>query len=346
MPPADVHGRDEPGRATLDVVAARAGVSRATASRVLRGASNVSPQAREAVLEAVQELSYTVNRAARSLVTRRSDSVGFLVAESEDRMFSDPYFLSILRGAQAEIAAANLQLVFAVASTPDETAQFRTYAAGGHVDGVLLVSLHGDDALPRALEAVGVPTVLNGRPLGADGDLYCVDSDNRDGGRRATEALVRRGARRIATITGPLDMGAGQDRLAGYQDVLRRSGLANGPELVAEGDFTVEGGGAAMRRLLADAPDLDAVFAASDLMAFGAMQELDRAGRRVPADVAVIGFDDIRPAAFTVPPLSTVRQPIDQLGRTMAAVLLARLRGAEPARMTVLPTELVLRESA
>jgi DNA-binding LacI/PurR family transcriptional regulator len=333
-------------RATLDVVAARAGVSRATASRVLRGASNVSEQARAAVLQAAQELSYTVNRAARSLVTRRSESVGFLVAESEDRMFSDPYFLSVLRGAQAEIGAANLQLVFAVAATREETAQFQAFAAAGHVDGVLLVSLHGDDELPRALEALGVPTVLNGRPLAGGGALYCVDSDNLAGGRQAVEVLLRRGCRCVATIAGPLDMGVGQDRLAGYRQALARARLPADPRLVAEGDFTAESGTIAMRRLLADAPELDGVFAASDLMALGAMQELDRQGRRVPEDVAVIGFDDIRPAALSTPPLSTVRQPIDRLGRTMATVLLARLRGAEPDRMTVLPTEVVLRASA
>jgi DNA-binding LacI/PurR family transcriptional regulator len=331
-------------RATLEVVAARAGVSRATASRVLRGASNVSESARDAVLQAAQELSYTVNRAARSLVTKRADSVGFLVAESEDRMFSDPYFLGILRGAQAEIGAANLQLVFAVAATPADTQQFQVYAAGGHVDGVLLISLHGDDELPRHLESLGVPTVLNGRPLTPGDGLYCVDSDNLAGGRQATDALIARGARRIATITGPQDMGAGQDRLAGYRQALRAAGLPDGA--VVEGDFSVAGGAAAMERLLAADPELDAVFAASDLMAVGALQVLGQRGRRVPDDVAVVGYDDVSVAALAVPPLTTVRQPIDQLGRTMARVLLARLNGAEAERRTVLPTELVRRASA
>ncbi|MGH8963590.1 MAG: LacI family DNA-binding transcriptional regulator [Jatrophihabitantaceae bacterium] len=334
------------GRPTLEVVAARAGVSRATASRVLRGASNVSEDARTAVLQAAAELRYTVNRAARSLVTRRSDSVAFLVAENQDRTFHDPYFLGILRGAQAEVAAAGLQLVFVIASTHADTAHFESYAGGGHVDGVLLISLHGDDALPQHLESIGVPTVLNGRPLSRDVSLYCVDSDNVGGGRRATELLLERGARRIATITGPQDMCAGQDRLAGYRDALTEAGLEPAERRVAEGDFTVEGGASAMTALLASDPELDAVFAASDLMALGAMQVLAGNGRRVPEDVAVVGFDDVREARLSAPALTTIRQPIDRLGHTMAAVLLSRINGEQTPRTTVLPTELVRRASA
>jgi DNA-binding LacI/PurR family transcriptional regulator len=333
-------------RPTLESVAARAGVSRATASRVLRGSTRVSAGAREAVLRAAQELSYTVNRAARSLVTRRSDSIAFLVAEDEDRMFRDPYFLGVLRGAQAQAAAAGMQTVFAIAATPAEARQFTQFVSGGHVDGVLLVSLHGDDELARRLEELGVPTVLNGRPFGDDTELFSVDSDNVDGGRRATELLVTRGARTIGTVTGPLDMGAGQDRLTGYREVLDAAGLDCRAELVAEGDFTVPGGAAAMGRLLDAEPQLDAVFVASDLMALGAMRTLAERGRQVPGDVAVVGFDDVREAQLTSPPLSTVRQPVDDVGRTMTRVLLDRIGGATPARRTMLPVELVRRASA
>ena len=335
-----------PQRPTLEVVAARAGVSRATASRVLRGASNVSDDARAAVQRAADEVSYTVNRAARTLVTRRSDSVAFLVAETEDRMFGDPYFLGILRGAQAEVAASGLQLVFVVASTPAEIDQFVHYASGGHVDGVLLVSLHGDDSLPQRLEGIGVPTVLNGRPISGDGATYYIDSDNVDGGRSATQALIDRGRRRIATITGPMDMSAGQDRLAGYHAALRAARLRSAKRLIAEGDFTVGGGARAMRRLLDRNPDLDGVFAASDLMALGALAALADAGRAVPDDIAIVGFDDVREAALANPALTTVRQPIGQLGRTMARVLLDRMNGDAAPCSTVLPIELVRRASA
>jgi DNA-binding LacI/PurR family transcriptional regulator len=340
---------DEPdaaGRPTLEVVAARAGVSRATASRVLRGATNVSEQARTAVLQAAGELSYSVNRAARSLVTRRSDSIAFLVAENEDRFFRDPYFLGILRGAQAEVAAAGLQLMFAVASTRAEVAQFETYAVGGHVDGVLLVSLHGNDHLPQHLEHQGVPTVLNGRPMAHHSRLYYVDADNHAGGLRATQALIDAGRRRIATITGPIDMCAGQDRLAGYREALEAAGLPFDEQLVAHGDFSVEGGARAMAQLLDACPDIDGVFAASDLTALGAIDLLAARGIEVPARTAVVGFDDVREASLSRPPLTTVRQPIEQLGRTMARVLLDRLGGRPTERGTVLPIELVQRASA
>jgi DNA-binding LacI/PurR family transcriptional regulator len=345
--PTGERGRPSPAhRPTLEVVAARAGVSRATASRVLRGESNVSPQARAAVLQAADAIAYRVNRAARSLVTRRSDSVAFLVAETEDRMFHDPYFLGILRGAQAETAAAGLQLVFVVASTAEETTSFEHFAGGGHVDGVLLVSLHGDTKLPQHLEAMGVPTVLNGRPYDDADELYSVDADNEAGARLAAEHLLAAGCRRIATVTGPLDMSAGQDRLTGFTSALAEAGRPLDPALCVEADFTEEGGAAAMQALLRAAPDIDAVFAASDLMAIGAMQALAEHGRKVPDDVAVIGFDDTRQARSAVPPLTTVRQPINDLGRTMARVLLGRIAHADVAQRTVLPTELVTRGSA
>ena len=209
---------------TLDVVAARAGVSRETASRVLRRNSQVNRQARDAVVRAVRELAYIPNRTARSLATGRSDSVAFLVAESEDRPLSDPYFLAALRGAQTEIAVSDLQLLLVIASAAAEAEQFEHYAGAGHVDGVLLLSLHVDDRLPQTLERLGVPTVLNGRPLSGDPSIYCVDSDNVAGGAAATDLLIARGARRIASITGPQDMCAGQDRLAGYQTALHHAG--------------------------------------------------------------------------------------------------------------------------
>ena len=150
---------------TLEDLAARAGVSRATASRVLRGDPKVSDHARAVVLDAAEELSYVPNFAARSLVTGRSDSIAFLVEESEERMFSDPFFLGMLRSAQETVAAAGLQLVFTVMSRPENQGRFLAYAADGHVDGVLLMSLHGRAKFPQRLEEISVPTILMDRPL-------------------------------------------------------------------------------------------------------------------------------------------------------------------------------------
>jgi DNA-binding LacI/PurR family transcriptional regulator len=336
----------DPGPPTLEVVAAQAGVSRATASRVLRGATNVSPQAREAVMRVAAELSYRPNLAARALVTKRSGSVAFLVAESEDRLFSDRYFLAMLRGAQAEVATAGLQLMFAIVSNRAEAENFEQYARGGHVDGVLLVSLHGDDMLPQHLESIGVPTVLNGRPISGAESIFYVDSDNVGGGRAATEVLLARGARRIATITGPLDMCAGLDRLAGYREAMRAARRKPLKRHEAVGDFTVAGGSRAMAQLLDADPDVDGVFAASDLTALGAMEVIGARGLRVPEDIAIVGFDDVREATLTHPPITTVRQPIEEVGRTMARKLLDRISGVAVERTTVLPVEVVSRLSA
>lgn len=334
---------------TLEEVAARAGVSRATASRVLRGASNVSPEAHEAVHAAAREISYMPNQAARSLVTGRSDSVAFLVDESEERMFADPFFLGMLRSAQVATAGAGLQLVFTVTAGGADHDRFLAYASGGHVDGVLLLSLHGRDQLPQELERLGVPTVLSGRPLSGSDSLFYVDADNVDGARLATEHLIESGRGVVATVAGPQDMCAGQDRLHGYRKAVEAAGIPYDAQLVAEDEFTTAGGHAAMTRLLARRPDIDGVFAVSDLAAFGAIRAIEDSGRSVGrgADqVSVVGFDDIADAAARRPALSTVRQPISEMGATMTTRLLERLAGEVPERSTILPVELVLRDTA
>jgi len=332
---------------TLEEVAARAGVSRATASRVLRGDSKVSDRARDLVLAAAQEIAYVPNLAARTLVTGRSESVAFLVEETEERMFSEPFFLGMLRSAQETVTAAGLQLVFTVANRSEDQDRFVAYASGGHVDGVLLLSLHGKDELPQRLESLGVPTVLSGRPLSGGRRLWYVDADNVGGGELATAHLLESGRTRVATVAGPLDMCAGQDRLAGYRAAVEASGGRYDESLVSVGDFTAAGGYAAALRLLEKRPDVDGIFAASDLAAIGVIRALRERGRRVADDVAVIGFDDIPAAAEQQPALSTVKQPIAALGTAMTRLLLNRIDGRRGlTRRTVLPVELVLRDTA
>jgi DNA-binding LacI/PurR family transcriptional regulator len=332
--------------ATLEEVASRAGVSRATASRVLRGQSNVSQAAYQAVHRAAAEVNYSPNRAARSLVTGRSDSIAFLVNETEERMFSEPFFLAVLRSAQEAVTAAGLQLNFAIASTPAQRDRFFSYATGGHVDGVLLLSVHDNDDFQRQLEQAGIPTVLSGRPYG-DGGLFYVDADNVAGGRIAVGHLLGGGRRTLGAVTGPLDMCAGRDRLQGFREALDDAGVGVDDSLVEEAGFSLLEGYDATCRLLDRRPDLDAIVAGSDLAAIGAIRALTQRGRRVPEDVAVVGFDDIREAAEYDPPLTTVRQPMADLGATMAQVLLGRLEGREAvARGVVLPVELVVRASA
>ncbi|OLT15447.1 LacI family transcriptional regulator [Pseudonocardia sp. CNS-139] len=333
-------GRSAP---TLESVAALAGVSRATAGRVLAGSTTVGEQAREAVLAAAAELSYVTNRAARSLMTRRSDSIGFVVGEPEERFFADPHFALVLRGAHAALAGHDVQLVFSILASARDRERFERFAAGGHLDGVILVSLHGDDPLPQRLQDAGVPVVLSGRPFRPVDGLAYVDADNTGGARSAVDYLTHRGRERIATITGPLDMPAAIDRRDGFLAGLAAHDLA--AHGVADGDFTVAGGRRAMSELLAARPGLDAVFAANDLMAFGAMQAIAESGRRVPHDVALVGFDDSPLAASVHPALTTVRQPIVAMGEAMAERLIAVIEDGPQAPL-VMPTDVVARASA
>ncbi|MDA0563179.1 LacI family transcriptional regulator [Streptomonospora sp. S1-112] len=329
-------------RPTLEAVAARARVSRATVSRVVNGRTSVDPRMREAVLSAVDELGYVPNSAARSLVTRQTDSIALVVSEPPTRVFSDdPLFSLVVRTASNELEAAGKQVVLMLAGSPRAQARVEDYVAGGHVDGVMFVSMHGADPLPGAIARMGVPVVSYGRPAVAV-DLPYADNDNVGGARQAVGHLLAGGRRRVAAIAGPQDMTAGQDRLAGYRDTLA---AADRRALVAVGDFTRDSGAEAMRHLLADDPGLDAVFAANDLMAIGALHTLRRAGRRVPDDVAVVGFDDIEAARFTDPPLTTVRHPVVEQATVMVRLLLTPAEQHDRTRV-VLPTELVVRESA
>jgi DNA-binding LacI/PurR family transcriptional regulator len=337
---------DETGgarRPHLESVAALAGVSRATAGRVLAGSTSVGEQAREAVLRAAAELSYVTNRAARSLMTRRSDSIAFVVGESEERFFADPHFALALRGAHAALAAHDVQLVFSVLSSDADRERFERFARGGHIDGVILVSLHGDDPLPRRLRDAGVPVVLSSRPFRPVDGLAYVDADNVGGARAAVDLLAGRGRERIATITGPLDMTAALDRRDGFHEALAAHGLRD--HGTVDGDFSVAGGRRAMEELLSAEPELDAVFAANDLMALGAMQALAERGRRIPQDVAVVGFDDSPLAASVHPALTTVRQPIVAMGEAMTTRLMALIENGGPPDPVVMPTEIVLRDT-
>ena len=330
---------------TLEQVAALAGVSRATVSRVVNGSPRVSPERRAVVEHAIGKLGYVPNRAARSLVTRRSDSVALIMSEPEERVFAEPFFAGIARGVAAVLATTDLQLVLLMAQDSSQRERVVNYIVNHHADGALLASVHGDDPLPRRLVDAGVPTVLVGRPASRVAASY-VDADNRGGAREAVAYLAAKGRRRIATITGAQDMAVGMDRLEGWRDALRAAGLQPDERLVEPGDFSEESGERGMAALLSRDPGLDAVFAASDLMAVGALRTLKEAGRQVPGDVAVIGFDDSIVARHAEPQLTTVRQPVEEMGRQMTRLLLAKLTGEAAGVSVILETELVIRGSA
>ncbi|WP_432105521.1 LacI family DNA-binding transcriptional regulator [Streptomyces sp. bgisy091] len=338
-------------RPTLEAVAARAGVSRATASRVVNGGAGVRQPLVDQVRQAVEELGYIPNHAARTLVTRRNGAVAVIIDEPEFRIFSDPFFSRQIRGISRALNAHDAQLVLLLVEGSGDFDRVTRYLAGGHVDGVLAFSLHTDDQLPAIIRRFRVPTVYGGRPErpseGREGDagVPFVDCDNRGGARTAVEHLVALGRERIAHIAGPRDQTSALDRIDGYHDVLPDAG----PEMVAEGDFTVEGGARAMAGLLDTCPGLDAVFVANDMMASGALRVLRERGVRVPEDVAVVGFDDMASVAeATEPPLTTIRQDVEGMGRLMVSLLMERLNsdaGAWPDSV-VTPTALIRRASA
>jgi DNA-binding LacI/PurR family transcriptional regulator len=329
---------------TLDTVAAAAGVSRATVSRVINGSDRVSPEVRAAVEAAIARLGYVPNRAARNLAMRRTDSVALVMREPDSMVLADPYLGNIIIATSQALIGTGVQLVLVNAQNNAEHARTADYVRSGHFDGVLLASMHDDDPLPRLLLDAGIPTVVGGRPPVDLPGLTFVDVDNVGGAQLATERLIAAGRRRIATIAGPPDMTAGADRLSGYERALTNAGRK--PDLVAHGEFTRESGQRAMDELLAAAPNLDGVFVANDLMAIGALRSLRAAGRRVPEDVSVVGYDDIEMAKHTEPPLTTIHQPVVDQARTMTELLLTQIGGDPAGGPVILPTELVERGSA
>ncbi len=328
---------------TLADVAQLAGVSSATASRVLTGSARVRPQTRRKVEEAMATLGYVRNRAARSADSRRAGSIAFVVCEENVKFFADPFFARLLWGVSKELASVDLQLVLLTVHSPRECQTVSRYLRSGHVDGALFVSMHG--RLPFDLASLGIPLMLCGRPVSGGEGLSYVDANNIGGAEMAVKHLIDKGRLAVATIAGPPDMGPGIDRLLGYRKAMT---AATGYDLgmVAYGDFSRASGEHAVFRLLSHRPNLDAIFAASDLMASGAMRALRRTGRRVPDDVAIIGFDDSLLAQHTDPPLTTVRQPVEGMAARMVRELLALIgrAGRDPVQV-VLDTELIVRES-
>jgi len=327
---------------TLDEVAERAGVSRSVASRALNNAPHVSRAKREAVERAVRQLGYVPNPTARALATRRAGAAALVVSGEDPSIFADPFFAQVIVGASGALEEADLHLMLCLAASDRGRKRVGELLRSKGADGVMLMALREDDPLIRMAEEAEMPVVFGGRPVGPVPRWY-VDVDNVGGAREATEYLVSRGRTRVAAICGRLDTEAGRARYRGYRDAMLAAGLDPFPP--QEGDFTEPSGAAAMAVLLAEHPDLDGVFAANDNMGAGALRTLREAGRPVPADVAVVGFDDLAVARIADPPLTTVHQPITAFGREMARMLVALVNGQDPTPL-ILPTRLVTRSSA
>jgi DNA-binding LacI/PurR family transcriptional regulator len=309
---------------------------------VINNAPHVSKAKRDAVRQAVHDLGYVPNPTARALATRQVGAVVLAVSGDDPSLFADPFFASVVVGVNAVLEETELELMLVLATSTRGQSRLEQILRSRQADGMMLMSLHGDDPLADLARRADFPVVFGGQPLNLEPDYY-VDADNRGGARLAAEHLIASGRKRIATITGSLDEHAGVERFRGFQEAMAVAGLS--AHRVEHGNFTEDSGGKAMDRLLADHPDLDAVFVANDKMAVAALRVLRELGRSVPEDVAVIGFDDLAMAPHTVPPLTTVHQPIQALGREMARMLLALMAGQQPTPL-ILPTRLVIRDSS
>jgi LacI family transcriptional regulator len=329
---------------TLEKVAELAGVSRSTVSRVINGQSGVKPTVRERVWQIISETGYQPNMAARALASNRSGIIGLVIPHAASTLFADPYFPRLIQGITHGCNDNDLTLTLFLFHNEDEEGNLSgRLLSTGFLDGVIIASSHFNDPLMPYLIDYEIPLVVLGRQ-----DRYpqisFVDVDNHNGAYAATSHLLRLGYTRVGHISGPQNMVPGLDRLAGYKAALADRGRAFDPEMVVEGDFTEPGGYMAMKRLLASLPD--AVFAASDLLAMGAWRAINEAGRNVPRDVALVGFDDLVPLPGGRPRLTTIRQPVVRSGIEAVNVLLdVMVNGLLPPRRVILDTQLVIRES-
>jgi DNA-binding LacI/PurR family transcriptional regulator len=326
---------------TLDDVARAAGVSRATVSRVVNGVALVAPETQAAVRDAIDDLGYHSNRAARSLVTRRSGVVAVVVPEADERVFNDPFFPRVYHGALVGFHDTDTQVVLVISEPGENASRMIRYLGSGHVDGAIVASHHGPE-LARSLSQLSTPVVFIGDP--ETPGVPFVDLDQEGAAQRATAHLISRGCRHIATIAGPADMAASRRRLRGFTDALAAAALS--PAGVEEGDFSILSGLRAAERLLAADDPFDGLVVASDLMAVGALQALAEAGRRVPDDLLLISFDDSPVAGATPPGLTSMTNPPTELAQLAAGMLIDLLAGRPPGPPVIVESRLVPRGSA
>jgi len=331
-------------RPTIEDVARVAGVSRSTVSRVLNGGLHVRPEAMSKVNRAMGILGYSVNQAARNLAAGRTGSVAFVISEQSEHLFGDPNFGVMVRIFSRELRSRGQHLLVTTAQDYGEEAFLADYLTAGHVDGALFALPREREALLSRVVRSSLPVVVQGQPLGFEQELSWVAVDDEAAAFEAVSYLLDQGRSRIGTITGPLNTSSGRQRLEGY---LRAVGPGSPQGLVAIGDWSATSGRLGAQHLLERHPNMDGLFVASDLMAMEAMPVLKESGRRIPADVAVVGFDDSTAAVRTDPPLTTIHQPFEESAAEAVRILneLIVMPGSGPQHV-LMPTRLVRRSSA
>jgi LacI family transcriptional regulator, galactose operon repressor len=328
-------------KVTIVDVAAQAGVSFGTVSRVINNDVHVKKETRERVLKTMQRLGFVVNRQAQSLAGGKSNSVGLLVPD-----LGTGYIGEIIRGIDAELSLTGLDLIlYTTHRTASKESSYVANLATGMVDGLLLVLPRNPADFIGHLTQRKFPFVLIDHQ-GAGCDCPAVGATNWQGGYNATEYLIQIGHNRIGFISGTMDLGCAVDRLDGYRSALRTYHIPEAPELIYEGNFFQPDGysGASYLLELPDPPT--AIFASNDVMAMGVMDAVRNRGLRIPEDVSIIGFDDIPQASLIHPAMTTINQPLEKMGRVATQMLLDLLQHPEKVAGRIeLPTQLVVRDS-
>jgi LacI family transcriptional regulator len=329
---------------TIKQVAEKAGVSIQTVSRVLNNRPDVSPETRQRVQQLIDELGYQPFASARGLASKRTYTLGLIASD-----FSDYWFSQVVTG--AEIEAHEHGYFFMLGSTgcnPQDEPKFLRLLTQRHIEGVLFVRAGCPDDLEhlRNLQKSGIPIVSTGFYL-PDAEFSVVEVDNVDGGRKATQHLVELGHTQIALICGPADWKSVSDRTEGYMQALASASIAQNPDLIVHGTSWLHRSGyGAMKELLARGAPLTAVFAHNDRIAKGAISAIHEAGLKVPEDISIVGYDDIPEAEFSDPPLTTIRQPMREVGKAAARLLVEMVENSDARPTQILyETELVIRSS-
>ena len=329
-------------RPTYTVIAKAAGVSEATVSRVLNGDESVHPDRAKRVNEAVDKLGYRKNRVASALASGRSGLIA-VVIDDDLSVFSDPFWGTVTSGVSRILSENGIHTVLMVSPVGSVDGGVAHYLKSGEVDGAIFFVLHSD-ALVNNLKKSGLPMVIAGTPHSSL-DIPFVDTDNFGGAYAGTKHLINQGCKKIAIITGDIGTTAAKQRLDGYLQAFRETGGVPAKGLICEGDYSLESGMENTRKLLADHPDVDGIFASNDLMAAGAVTVLQDMGKLVPEQIKVVGFDDALIAQTTRPALTTIRQDVVALGEAAGSLMIAQLNG-EDVKPIITPTELVIRASA